>query len=64
PLTGPDRRAVLITLGLTVTIGLGAWGLVEDSIAGPSLTIGGASIILVGLATPRLRRGRGTATRS
>jgi hypothetical protein len=50
-----DRRAVLATMGLTLFIGLAVWLGDPDHIAGPSLAIGGAGLLLGAVLTPRMR---------
>ena len=46
PRSGSDRRAVLVTLGLAVMIGVVTWLVSTDPLAGPSLTVGGIFAIL------------------
>ena len=52
PRTGPDRKAVQITLALMVAIGIVTWVVANDVFAGPSLTVGGVAA-LVGIAIRR-----------
>lgn len=46
PQTGPDRKAVLVTLAVAAAIGIVAWLISDDPFAGPSLTVGGISGIV------------------
>jgi hypothetical protein len=46
PRIGPDRKAVTVTLALAALIGIVAWLLSDDPLAGPSLTVGGVSGIV------------------
>lgn len=50
-----DRPAVLVTMGLTLIIGVATWLVEPGGVAGPSLTIGGAALLLGATLTPRLR---------
>jgi hypothetical protein len=52
PRSGPDRRAVQITVALMVASGIVTWVVANDVFAGPSLTIGGVSAML-GIAIRR-----------
>jgi hypothetical protein len=45
PRTGPDRRAVIVSLMLVSVVGIGAWLLADDPYAGPSMTVGGIAAI-------------------
>ncbi|MEX0666885.1 MAG: hypothetical protein WD313_00980 [Acidimicrobiia bacterium] len=46
PRTGPDRRALIVTLTLVAVVGTAVWLLSDDPFAGPSLTVGGVSGIV------------------
>jgi hypothetical protein len=48
-----DRRAILGALALTFLIGMVTWIVARNSIAGPSLTVGGGVALLAGLLTAR-----------
>lgn len=50
-----DRRAVLGTLVVTVLIGVVTWLGARDSIAGPSLTVGGGVALAAVLLATRTR---------
>ena len=45
PRSGPDRRAVIVSLALVAVVGIAAWFLSDDPFAGPSMTVGGISAI-------------------
>lgn len=48
-----DRQIILGALALTFLIGMVTWIVARDSIAGPSLTVGGGVALLAGLLTAR-----------
>jgi len=48
-----DRQIILRALALTFLIGMVTWIVARDSIAGPSLTVGGGVALLAGLLTAR-----------
>jgi hypothetical protein len=48
-----DRTAALAVLVVTTLIGVVSWLLASESIAGPSLTIGGGCALLSGLGFAR-----------
>ena len=52
PRTGPDRKAIIVALGVAAIAGLVVWLLSDDPFAGPSLTVGGISGI-VGILVKR-----------
>jgi hypothetical protein len=52
PRTGPDRKAVIVSLALAAAVGVVVWLLSDDPFAGPSLTVGGISGI-VGILVKR-----------
>jgi len=48
-----DRQIILGALALTLLIGMVTWIVARDSIAGPSLTVGGGVALLAGMLTAR-----------
>lgn len=45
PRTGPDRKAVIVSLALVAVVGIATWLLSDDPFAGPSMTVGGISAV-------------------
>lgn len=48
-----DRQIILGALAVTFLIGMVTWIMARDSVAGPSLTVGGGLALLAGLFTAR-----------
>ncbi|HKX74735.1 MAG TPA: hypothetical protein VJR05_05020 [Acidimicrobiia bacterium] len=50
-----ERRVVMLSMAITLIIGGATWLVDPVHVAGPSLTIGGAALLLGAAVTPRLR---------